>query len=962
MDIVSYILAKKYTDNSIQGISGVLAGKNCTIKSTSKTDGVTTIVFEWTADSGDTRTTSIEIKDGETPQMSVTPISGGNRVEFTTSDGTIAFNVMDGISPSCVVTTIEGGHKVKFTTATDEVVFNVLDGTDGEDGEDGSYVATASVNSSNHLIITLSDSRTIDAGEITTLKGEDGKSAYEIAVEHGYVGTEEQWLNDLKGFSPEITVEQSTEDIYKLRITTEDGSYVTPNLKGSGGGVSSLGALTDVNILHETDGQVLKYNGSTNKWENADDGGNIESLGDISDVRLTDTKNGQLIRYNYLSREWENSDVDTIPTENSRNLIESRGVYNSENEIKTQIGTLSNLETNNKTKIVGAVNEVNSNVNSLSYPRQFSTMPLASEYPQKVVQYVGNTSGDYVTGYFYRSTPSIESGEIVYSWVQSPTQPSNTDYENLDNIPSVNNVELVGNKSLNDLGIQGRIQYAVLPTPNNALVGKVLQYTGETTSNYTTNYFYQCVWDTDSSTYVWKNVDVSSNTALKNRVSTLETNQGDMTKLEVSGARDIVTALNILSVKGIKSITYSEPYLTITLQDDSSYNFDITVILNATEIGELANVLDNNIANGDLLQYDTSISKYKPYNIVSTLTTLLQDAKDYTDIEIQKAVVSDAVVCDAKPTYDDTTGVVVYYQGGTMHTTTKSDTRFYYTVNNDSFCTSWIEGIEFTFSVATIDFSEYVDKNTDVISTYNTSIVDKDKIPDIASMDALYALLANAIGLKVNTADIVDNLNSDNATVPLSAKQGKTLKGMVNEKQPQLQLATMPVCDSTYVDKIYQYIGATGGAYINGRFYKGTYDSSTDTYSWKEVPFSSTYDATVIQGSTNAPQGGAVYSELQLRQPKQLETPIVVDSTQQTTVEGALGAINNKTVTVDTAITQGSTNPVTNGAIYNALLTKQNKTLATPITIGSASFTTVEDILRAIANAINGACFITTEN
>jgi hypothetical protein len=241
-------------------------------------------------------------------------------------------------------------------------------------------------------------------------------------------------------------------------------------------------------------------------------------------------------------------------------------------------------------------------------------------------------------------------------------------------------------------------------------------------------------------------------------------------------------------------------------------------------------------------------------------------------------------------------------------------------------------------------------------------MVDKDKIPDIASMDALYALLANAIGLKVNTADIVDNLNSDNATVPLSAKQGKTLKGMVDGKQPQLQLETMPVCDSTYVDKIYQYIGATGGAYINGRFYKGTYDASTDTYSWKEVPFSSTYDATVIQGSTNAPQGGAVYTELQLRQPKQLETPIVVDGTQQTTVEGALGAINNKTVTVDTAITQGSTNPVTNGAIYNALATKQDTSLTTPITVGSVSLTTVEDVLTAIANAVNGACYFTVED
>ena len=34
---------------------------------------------------------------------------------------------------------------------------------------------------------------------LASSKGADGKSAYEIAVEHGYVGTEEQWLASLKG-------------------------------------------------------------------------------------------------------------------------------------------------------------------------------------------------------------------------------------------------------------------------------------------------------------------------------------------------------------------------------------------------------------------------------------------------------------------------------------------------------------------------------------------------------------------------------------------------------------------------------------------------------------------------------------------------------------------------------------------------------------------------------------------
>ena len=64
MDKKAYILAKSYTDNSIKGISGVLAGKNATIKSQEYKDGVNTIVFQWTADDGTVRETQIEVHDG----------------------------------------------------------------------------------------------------------------------------------------------------------------------------------------------------------------------------------------------------------------------------------------------------------------------------------------------------------------------------------------------------------------------------------------------------------------------------------------------------------------------------------------------------------------------------------------------------------------------------------------------------------------------------------------------------------------------------------------------------------------------------------------------------------------------------------------------------------------------------------------------------------------------------------
>ena len=50
------------------------------------------------------------------------------------------------------------------------------------------------------------------------LKGKDGKSAYEIAVEHGYAGTEEEWVDSLQGESVESL---SLED---LQIILEEES------------------------------------------------------------------------------------------------------------------------------------------------------------------------------------------------------------------------------------------------------------------------------------------------------------------------------------------------------------------------------------------------------------------------------------------------------------------------------------------------------------------------------------------------------------------------------------------------------------------------------------------------------------------------------------------------------------------------------------------------------------------
>lgn len=110
---------------------------------------------------------------------SVTPVTGGNEVilSWTATDGSItenSFVVKDGVS---VV-----GVSIDTTT--------------------------------NSLIVELSDGSTKNAGVLP--KGEKGD----------------------KGFSPTITENpNNTNEIYKLDVTNENGTFTTPNLKGTGGGL-----------------------------------------------------------------------------------------------------------------------------------------------------------------------------------------------------------------------------------------------------------------------------------------------------------------------------------------------------------------------------------------------------------------------------------------------------------------------------------------------------------------------------------------------------------------------------------------------------------------------------------------------------------------------------------------------------------------------------------------------------
>ena len=117
-----YALLKKYTDDSIAG-GGISAGKNCVINSITPITGGNRVEFQWTLDNGTVKTDTMDVMDGEDGAPG--------------ADGHDGAPGADGLTPSISITTITGGHRVTVTIGTSSQYFDVMDGEKGEDGEPG---------------------------------------------------------------------------------------------------------------------------------------------------------------------------------------------------------------------------------------------------------------------------------------------------------------------------------------------------------------------------------------------------------------------------------------------------------------------------------------------------------------------------------------------------------------------------------------------------------------------------------------------------------------------------------------------------------------------------------------------------------------------------------------------------------------------------------------------------------
>jgi hypothetical protein len=112
--------------------------------------------------------------------------------------------------------------------------------------------------------------KTYTTTQIEIVLSESGKSAYELAVENGFVGTTIEWLASLVG-------PNGVDGLSAYEIAVENGfigneAAWLESLKGAdgadGSGAAAIDTLTDVTISGLVNGQYLKYDLNALKWKN----------------------------------------------------------------------------------------------------------------------------------------------------------------------------------------------------------------------------------------------------------------------------------------------------------------------------------------------------------------------------------------------------------------------------------------------------------------------------------------------------------------------------------------------------------------------------------------------------------------------------------------------------------------------------------------------------------------------
>lgn len=118
-----------------------------------------------------------------------------------------------------------------------------------------------------------------------------------------YDSTNDEWVNANESGGSVVTVTQKTTTGTNIADITVDGT-TTQIFAPTSGGASSLSGLSDVDIVNPTDGQILKYDNTEQKWINNDV---VLDIDDLDNVSITSPSNNQVLKYDSVNDVWKNA-------------------------------------------------------------------------------------------------------------------------------------------------------------------------------------------------------------------------------------------------------------------------------------------------------------------------------------------------------------------------------------------------------------------------------------------------------------------------------------------------------------------------------------------------------------------------------------------------------------------------------------------------------------------------------
>lgn len=495
MDIVSYILSTTFTKKSLEGM-GALKGSPCTIQGiVDNPNGTHDITFAWKDTNNVTHTNILTVKDGETPAFSSVAITGGHRLTFTTQDPaqSVSFNVMDGAKGdtgvSVVSSNVDENNNLTLTLSNGNVInagkIKAVTTVDNA-------LSTTSSNPVENKVITNALNNKVDKEMGKGLFSDEEKAklaniedgAQVNVLEKLIVNGQEATITDKSIALTLITSAVSNLQNYYLKTETYTKQEVE-DLIGSTVGVTieiveQLPAEGQSNVIYflptETEGVYSQYIYSNNSWILI--GSTTVDLSNYYTKTQVDTLlNG---KQNVLT-------IDSFPTALSNNPVASGGVYTAIAQMQPQF--------------------------------QFANMPTASASNLGFVyQYTGAT-GTYTQNMFYRCVYDDVLGE--YKWVEVIFHATVT----VDSAISGTSTNPVQNKVIKEAldTKQDIMQYSTMPSAQDNL-GKIVQYIGTNTSNYTNGYFYKAIYDSESDVYLWTVIKFSADMLVDNALSTTSEN------------------------------------------------------------------------------------------------------------------------------------------------------------------------------------------------------------------------------------------------------------------------------------------------------------------------------------------------------------------------------------------------------------------------------------------------------